>query len=170
MKTETINDYGRLNGYPVYVFDDGTLDSYRDPGKTLMYKVSGPLANKLLLKAESNKSMSLLQKSSSLLAKIVSTVFGATDKKSQNYTSHSEPEYVDYEDVSEDELRLQMLESIPKVRELRKKGVPVKSFVIEHGDFRCVGFGVSDAETFHRKIKNPDGSTDEISHTKLKFD
>ena len=66
-------------------------------------------------------------------------------------------------------MRLQMLKSIPQVREMRKSGAPIKSFVMEQGDFRFVGFGMSDAELFHRKIRNSDGSVDETSSVHLKF-
>lgn len=38
MKTEMINDYGQRNGYPIYVFDDGTVAPYRQPGKNLLMR------------------------------------------------------------------------------------------------------------------------------------
>lgn len=41
--TEVFNDFGRRNGYPIYVFNDGTLGSYRQAGKTVLYTVEGPI-------------------------------------------------------------------------------------------------------------------------------
>ena len=170
MKTETINDYGQRNGYPIYVFDDGTVAPYRQPGKNLLYEVSGPVSSNLTQKVSAtNKPTSLLQKGSAALAKIVNAVLGRAEKKSQNRPRNDEPKYAEYETISEDDMRMQMLKSIPKVREMRKTGAPIKSFVIEQGDFRFVGFGMSDAEFFHRKIRNSDGSVDEISSACLKF-